>query len=63
MKNPYFGGVQIACVVLALKQFKVILVERRLIALGDNSNNDVLGFDSRLLFLSADIILPFTPWG
>ena len=33
-------------------------VKRHLIALGDNSNNDVLGFDSRLLFLSADIILP-----
>ena len=33
-------------------------VKRHLIALGDNYNNDVLGFDSRLLFLSADIILP-----
>ena len=33
-------------------------VKRHLIALGDNSNNDVLGFDSILLFLSADIILP-----
>ena len=33
-------------------------VKRHLIALGDNYNNDVLGFDSRLLFMSADIILP-----
>ena len=40
--------------------FKAIqsdFVKRHLIALGDNSNDDVLGFDSRL-FLSADIILP-----
>ena len=29
--------------------------------LDDVTNNDVLGFDSRLLFLSADIIAPILP--
>ena len=36
-------------------QFQSDSVKRHLIALGDNYNNAVLGFDSRLLFLSADI--------
>ena len=31
---------------------------RPLLKLGDVTNNDVLGFDSRMLFLSADIITP-----
>ena len=33
-------------------------VRKQLFALGNNSNNDVLGFDSKLLFLGADIIAP-----
>ena len=33
-------------------------VKEHLIKLGDVTNNDVLGFDSRLLFLSAEIIPP-----
>ena len=33
-------------------------VKKHLLKLGDVTNNDVLGFDSRLLFLSADIIEP-----
>ena len=33
-------------------------VKKHLLKLGDVTNNDVLGFDSRLLFLSADIIAP-----
>ena len=33
-------------------------VQKHLLKLCDVTNNDVLGFDSRLLFLSADIIAP-----
>ena len=33
-------------------------VKKHLLKLDDVTNNDVLGFDSRLLFLSADIIAP-----
>ena len=33
-------------------------VKKHLLKLGDVTNNDVLGFDSKLLFLSADIIAP-----
>ena len=33
-------------------------VKKHLLKLGDVTNNDVLGFDSRMLFLSADIIAP-----
>ena len=33
-------------------------VRKQLFALGNTSNNDVLGFDSKLLFLGADIIAP-----
>ena len=33
-------------------------VKAHLLKLGDVTNNDVLGFDSRLLFLGADIIAP-----
>ena len=33
-------------------------VMKQLFALGNTSNNDVLGFDSKLLFLGADIIAP-----
>ena len=32
--------------------------QKHLLKLDDVTNNDVLGFDSRLLFLSADIIAP-----
>ena len=34
------------------------VVRKQLFALGNTSNNDVLGFDSKLLFLGADIIAP-----
>ena len=33
-------------------------VRKQLFALGNTSNNDVLGFDSKLLFLGAEIIAP-----
>ena len=33
-------------------------VIKHLLALGDSSNNDVLEFDSKLLFLSYDILAP-----
>ena len=33
-------------------------VMKQLFALGNTSNNDVLGFDSKLLFLGAEIIAP-----
>ena len=33
-------------------------VRKQLFALGNTSNNDVLGFDSELLFFGADIIAP-----
>ena len=33
-------------------------VSKQLFALGNTSNNDVLGFDSKLLFLGAEIIAP-----
>ena len=33
-------------------------VRKQLFALGNTSNNDVLGFDSKLVFLGADIIAP-----
>ena len=33
-------------------------VIKHLFALGDSSNNDVLEFDSKLLFLSYDILAP-----
>ena len=33
-------------------------VKKNLLKSGDVTNNDVLGFDSRMLFLSADIIAP-----
>ena len=33
-------------------------VRRQLFASGNTSNNDVLGFDSKLLFLGAEIIAP-----
>ena len=34
------------------------VVRKQLFALGNTSNNDVLGFDSKLLFLGTEIIAP-----
>ena len=39
----------------AIQQDSVI---QHLLALGDSSNNDVLEFDSKLLFLSYDVLAP-----
>ena len=49
VKVFFFGGDQTAHVVLILQQLNKT---------DEVTNNDVLGFDSRLLFLSADIIAP-----
>ena len=40
------------------KDIHLEAVRKQLFALGNTSNNDVLGFDSKLLFLGADIIAP-----
>ena len=58
VKANFFGGDQTAHVVLILQQLNKTLSKKHLLKLGDVTNNDVLGFDSRLLFLSADIIAP-----
>ena len=57
-ESDFFGGDQTAHVVLILQQLNKT-VKKHLLKLDDVTNNDVLGFDSRLLFLSADIIAPF----
>ena len=53
VKVNFFGGDQTAHVVLILQQLNKTLSKTDGV-----TNNDVLGFDSRLLFLSADIIAP-----
>ena len=56
-ESGFFGGDQTAHVVLILQQLNNT-VKKHPLTLDDVTNNDVLGFDSRLLFLSADIIAP-----
>ena len=58
VKVNFFGGDQTAHVVLLLQQLNKTLPKKHLLKLDDVTHNDVLGFDSRLLFLSADIIAP-----
>ena len=58
VKTICFGGDQTARVVLILQQSNNTLYKNHLLKLGDVTNNDVLGFDTRMLFLSADIIAP-----
>ena len=53
----FFAGIKQHNVVLILQQLNNTL-SKILLKLDDVTNNDVLGFDSRLLFLSADIIAP-----
>ena len=48
----FSGEDQIALVV------HIEAVRNQLFALGNTSNNDVLGFDSKLQFLGAEIIAP-----
>ena len=56
VKTICFGGAQTACCF----DFTTIEQDRKKtpFKLGDVTHNDVLGFDSRMLFLSADIIAP-----
>ena len=57
VKVDFFGEDQTAHAVLILQQLNKAL-SKKLLKLDDVTNNEVLGFDSRLLFLSADIIAP-----
>ena len=56
-ESEFFGGDQTAHVVLILQQLNKT-VKKHLLKLDGVTNNDVLGFDSRLLFLIAYIIAP-----
>ena len=59
VKANCFGGDHTAHVVLILQQLNKTLSKNTFLKkLDDVTNNDVLGFDSRLLFLSAHIIAP-----
>ena len=57
VKVNFFGGDQSAHVVLILRLLNKT-VKKHIIKLDDVTNNDVLGFGSRLLFLSAYSIAP-----
>ena len=56
VKVNCYGEDQTAHVVFIFTTIEQYSVKEHLLKLGDVTNNDVLGFDSRLLFLSAEII-------
>ena len=58
VKTICFGGDQTAQCCFDFTTIEQDSVKKHLLKLGDVTNNDVLGFYSRLLFLSADIIAP-----
>ena len=57
-KTQFSGEDKIALVVLISMIYILKELGQQLFALGNTSNNDVFGFDSKLLFLGAEIIAP-----